>query len=53
VDGRHLDRSPYGDVSYDDSADVASLDVNGNPIQDRRSSANRVQSPPLQPQRPC
>jgi hypothetical protein len=47
VDGRHLDRSPYGDVSYDDSADVASLDVNGNPIQDQLSSANCLQSPPV------
>jgi hypothetical protein len=37
-------------VSYDsspDSTDVASLDTNGNPIQDQLSSANRVQSLPL------
>jgi hypothetical protein len=39
----------YRDVSYDgsvDSIDVASLDVDGNPIQDQLSSANRVQSLP-------
>jgi hypothetical protein len=49
VDCRHLDQFSYGDVSYDssaDSTDVASLDVNGNPIQDQLSSANRVQSLP-------
>jgi hypothetical protein len=39
--------SPYGDVSYDGSADVAPLDVNGNPIQDQLSSANCLQSPPV------
>jgi hypothetical protein len=47
VDCRHLDLFSYGDVSYDsstDSTDLASLDVNGNPIQDQRSSANCVQS---------
>jgi hypothetical protein len=36
-------------VRYDGSADstaVASLDVDGNAIQDRRSSANCVQSLP-------
>jgi alkaline phosphatase D len=49
VDCRHLDRFSYGDVSYDsssDSTDVASLDVNGNPIQDQLSSANCGQSLP-------
>jgi hypothetical protein len=42
-------RFSYGDVSYDgsaDSTDGASLDVDGNPIQDQLSSANCVQSPP-------
>jgi hypothetical protein len=54
VDCRHLDQFSYGDVSYDGSADsaaVASLDVDGNPIQDRLSSASCVQSLPEEPQR--
>jgi hypothetical protein len=49
VDCRHLDRFSYGDVTYDgstDSTDVASLDVDGTPIQDQLSSANCIQSLP-------
>jgi alkaline phosphatase D len=43
VDCRHLDQFSYGDVTYDSSSDtttVASLDVDGGPIQDQLSAAS-------------